>query len=188
MFDSGSESWSGGTEMPLPATTLRPWYASRPARSSRVALRCDCSDRCALRALASAGPLLWTGTHDDGLQARPGRSWLHGEAYTLEAAIESDAVLECLSWRTSTGALVAAHALACTDWRSLDRLGAAGLPSAFTGQPRRMRWAAVATIDARGELRPVAARALSGLDLDLVEAWLRHRGMSRPRMVLHPPR
>ena len=183
MFDSGSESFGGGSELQQTSTTLRPWYASRPDRSSRVTLRCECSERCALRALATAGPLLWTGSHDRDIEVGPGPSWLDGEAYTLEAAIESDAVLECLSWRTACGATVAAHALACTDWRGLDRLGAAGRPTGMTGHPQRMHWAAVATINARGELRPVATQALSGLDLDLIDAWLRHRGLDRSRVV-----
>lgn len=183
MFDSGSESFGGGSELASPVSTLRPWYASRPARSSRVALRCDCSQQCALRALAAAGPLLWTGSHDGSLEVVPGRSWLDGGAYMLEAAIDSDAVLECLSWRIASGATVAAHALACTDWRGLDRLGAAGRATGMIGHPQRMRWAAVATINTRGELRPVAMQALSGLDLDLIDAWLRHRGLDRPRVV-----
>lgn len=174
MFDLGPESSGSGSELAPPAPTLRPWYAARPARSSHVRLRCDCSQQCALRALALAGPLLWTGT----LEAGSDGSWLCGQSYTLEAAIESDAVLECLSWRTASGATVAAHALACTDWRSLDRLAAAGRPTGIDGPAPRMCWALVASIDFRGELHPVAARALSGLDLDLVEAWLRHRGLN----------
>jgi hypothetical protein len=183
MFDSGPESFGSGSELASSAPTLRPWYASRPARSSRVTLRCDCGQQCALRALAAAGPLLWMGSHDGSLDVVPGRSWLDGGAYMLEAAIDSDAVLECLSWRIASGATVAAHALACTDWRSLDRLAAAGRPTGIDGQAQRMRWALVASIDIRGELHPVAARALSGLDLDLVEAWLRHRGLDPSRAL-----